>query len=486
MEDEKIKKKLQENIKIINDNFLNSKDLIVKTFNVCKTKCAIVYLKGLADVKVISEFVLKPAMENKNKIKGNFVEYIKTNIITFPEIEEVQDFKDMSTDITKGKAFVFLDGYNVALKLEVDSLKERSIQEPPTSAVLKGPREGFVENIKTNIALVKKILSTPNLKVENLKVGKQTNTIISVMFLDNIAEPEIVARIIERIKNINIDGVIDSYYVAQFLEEHRESIFKQVGSTEKPDVVAAKLLEGRVAILVDGSPIVLTLPFMLIEDLQSGDDYYGQHSHAKLVRVIRFISILITVLLPGMYIAIQLYHYKAIPLNFLTTIMNTTTGLPLTPFAEILFVLILFEVLYEASLRMPKYLGLALSVVGALILGDTAVKAGLISPPSVMIVALSGITLYTVPEQANQLSLLRFLNTLAGGVLGFYGMILINLFIIIYLNDFDSYGSAYLAPYAPRIKEDLKDAISKVDITNMKKRPKSIPHKNDIRQGGKK
>ena len=480
---EKIKVNLKENVQIIKKMFSGSEDVVVKNFSLLTAECALIYLKGLVDINHVTLNILKPAASATGEVEGDLLTYAMNNVFTFPEIEKVENYEEVAGELAKGKAYVFINGQTSALKFEVDSLKERSIQEPPTSAVLKGPREGFVEQLKTNVVLIKKILATPKLVTKNLKVGAQTNTNIAVMYLSGIADETVVDRIINRIKKINIDGIIDSYYVSQFLEEHRESMFKQVGQCEKPDIVAAKMLEGRVAILVDGSPIALTLPFILLEDLQSADDYYGQHSHTMLVRIIRLISALITILIPGMYIAIQLYHYKAIPLNFLTTIMNTTTGLPLTPFAEILFVLILFEILYEASLRMPKYLGLALSVVGALILGDTAVKAGLISPPSVMIVAISGITLYTVPEQSTQLSLIRFLNTLAGGILGFYGMVLLNLFLIMYLNDFDSYGAAYLAPFSPRVPEDLKDAISQVDLTNMIKRPKSIPQKNNIRQG---
>lgn len=284
-----------------------------------------------------------------------------------------------------------------------------------------------------------------------------------------------------------MDGIIDSNYVAGYLEERPNSMFKQIGNTEKPDIVCAKLLEGRIAIIVDGSPIVLTVPFIYVEDLQSGDDYYSNHVRASFVRWIRIFGIFVSILLPGIYIAIVMHHYKAIPLKFLITIVNTTKGLPLTPFAEILFVLILFEILYEASLRMPKYLGLALSIVGALILGDTAVKAGLISPPSVMIVAISGLTIYCIPDEAAQLYTLRFLFTLAGAFLGFFGITALMLFVITYLCDFDSYGSAYFAPLAPFVDTDAKDALYKADITNMKFRPRSIKNnkKNLVRQGGK-
>ena len=221
---------------------------------------------------------------------------------------------------------------------------------------------------------------------------------------------------------------------------------------------------------------MLTVPFVLLEDLQSADDYYSRSYRAVIMRIIRFIGVLIAVLLPGTYVAVQVYHYRVIPLKFLVTIVNSTQGLPMTPLVETIFVIILFEILYEASLRMPRYLGMALSIVGALILGDTAVKAGLISPPSVMIVALSGITFYTVPEQSIQLTVLRIFFTLVGGTMGFFGIISGIFFIVTLMCDMDSYGAPYLAPYAPYIKEDQKDFLFKQNVVGMKTLPRSIPN----------
>ena len=243
----------------------------------------------------------------------------------------------------------------------------------------------------------------------------------------------------------------------------------------------SKLLEGRVAILTDGSPIALTLPFILIEDLHSPDDYYQKSFRVSFVRLVRLIGVFAAVLLPGFYLAIELYHYKIIPLNLLVTLSNATANLPFGPLLEMLFVIILFEILYEANARMPRYLGMALSIVGALILGDTAVKAGLVSSPAVMIVALSGITIYTVPNEAGQLSLLRLGFTLAGGMMSFYGIVILLVFLIFYLANFNSYGSPYLAPMAPFIYGDQKDAIVKSPITKMKNRPISILNKNKVR-----
>lgn len=478
-----MEKNLDKNIALIKGKFNESEQLIVKKLKSGNTKCAVFYIVGLNDTELLSKFVITPLIENAEKISD--LNTLSENVLTLGECVESKTLDEMSEKLLKGKALLMVDGFKEGLILGVDKFKERAIAEPPTSAVLKGPRAGFVESLLTNLATLRKLLATPKLKTTNHVAGKYTQTAISVVYIDGVADNEVVEKINNRIKEIDIDGILDSNYVASFLEENPYSIFRQIGSSEKPDVVASKILEGRVAIIVDGSPMVLTLPFIYIEDLQSGDDYYNNNARATFVRWIRIASIFISLLTPALYIAIVLHHYKAIPLKFLITIINTTKGLPLTPFAEILFVLILFEILYEASLRMPKYLGLALSIVGALILGDTAVQAGLISPPAVMIVAVSGLTIYCLPDQAPQLYIFRMLFTLAGGMLGFFGITALMIFLISYLVDFDSYGTPYFAPVAPLVPKDLKDALYKCDIKKYKTRPRSIKNnkKNNIRQG---
>lgn len=476
-----MKTSLKENIKIIQKDFGNSNELIVKELECQGFSCAVIYLIGLTDTISLSKFIIEPILKSTTKLTPNNA----PKLLPLCETNEESDKEKIISALLKGKGILLFDNSDKSLILGIDKFKERAIAEPPTSTVLKGPRAGFVENLKTNLSVIRKILATPKLKTHSTEVGKYTRTTVTIVYLDGVADKKIVDTVKKRISKINIDGVLDSHYIAQYLEEKKYSMFKQIGNSEKPDIVCAKLLEGRVAILVDGSPMVLTVPFLYIEDIQSSDDYYSDNTRASFVRWVRIISIVISILTPALYIGIILHHYKAIPLKFLITIINTTKGLPLTPFAEILFVLLLFEILYEASLRMPKYLGMALSIVGALILGDTAVKAGLISPPAVMIVAISGLSIYCIPDQAPQLYLLRLLFTFAGGTLGIFGIASLGIFVILYLSDFDSYGGAYFAPISPLIKSDLKDSIVRTHITNIKTRPYSFSkrHPNKVRQG---
>jgi len=409
------------------------------------------------------------------------IDLIKEQIICGGKTEIIDDIDEMKRNVLIGQTLVFYNSSKSCIRVDTIQLEHRGITEPPTSAVIYGPREGFVESIKTNISLVRKRLPTPNLVVEGMNIGRYTKTKVSIVYIKDIADDKVVKRIHKQLEKIDIDGVIDSQYLLEFLEEKPLSIFKQVGKTEKPDVVTAKILEGRVAILVDGSPVVLTVPFIFLEDLQNSDDYYQKSFKITMIRFIRMFGIVIATLLPGIYVAMQLNHYKVLPVKFIVTIMNSTQDLPFTPFIETLFIVIVFELLYEASLRMPKALGIALSVIGALILGDTAVKAGFISPPAVLFVALSSTCFYTVPDQSVQLSFIRMLFTIIGGTFYMLGILVGVVFVFVYLVGMNGYGSPYIAPYSPFIKEDVKDSAIKLSIKRQITRPVCIPNKNRVR-----
>ncbi|MBQ0017054.1 MAG: spore germination protein [Clostridiales bacterium] len=458
-------------VETLNDNI----DIVKFDGKFLNTNYSIIYLQDYVNSELVGKLIIEPLLKVKRKPKKNLVDYLKKQVLLVGGNEEVKTIEDAEKCILDGNALLLLDGQKVAIKCALTKFEQRSVEEPPTSAVINGPREGFVENIKVNTVLIRKRLPTKALKIEQLQAGNYTKTKINLMYIKDIADKKIVKRIKDRLSKINIDGIIDSHYLVNYLEENKNSIFKQVGKAEKPDIVVAKMLEGRIAIIVDGSPIVLTVPFMLLEDLQNSDDYYQGSFRISFIRMIRFFGVTVSALLPGLYVAVQLYHYRIVPLKFLVTLTNSIQGLPFPPFLEMLFVIILFEILYESSLRMPKYLGIALGIVGALVLGDTAVKAGLISPPAVMIVALSGITFYTIPEQAPQLSILRMIFTLVGGTMGIFGILLGSMLLIFHLCSFNSFGVPYLAPYAPRIKDDLADGLVKKDVIGRDTRPISIP-----------
>ncbi len=302
------------------------------------------------------------------------------------------------------------------------------------------------------------------------------------MYIDSISRPEIIDKIRKKIQDIDVDGIPDSSYVSKILNERKTSLFKQVGSTERPDVLIERMLEGRAGIIVDGSPFALTLPYLLIEDFQAAEDYYISQYRANLVRALRVVAMIFSILLPSVFVAAQLFHLQIIPLNFLLTIVNGIKEIPFSPSLEMFFVLLIFELLNETSVRMPKYVGMALAVVGALVLGETAVNAGIVSTPAILIMALSGISIYAIPELVETTSVLRFIYLIIAGSLGGYGLILITAFLIIYLCSADNYGAPYLAPYSPVLLNDFQDGLYMNNVIGMVKRPEALGAKNRTRQ----
>lgn len=527
--------KLDERIEVYRKEFKENDSFKVRKFLAFNREFALLYIEEFADFDLISKDIIKPILtskkefkdeneqSDKNKIlldndiilnnfknnkneknktqqnkeksqlskqekqkedeeKGAFPNFIAKEILYSGELNLTSDLNEIIKKLTRGEKVLLIENEEVVILINTKKLEKRAIVEPPNNNVIRGPREGFVEDINTNLNLIKKRLVTTDLKIETLELGRFTKNKVAILYLTKIANKKIVKKIKKRLEEIDLDGIIDSYYLQDFLEEKPNSIFKQIGFTEKPDILVGKMLEGRVSILVDGSPVALTIPFLLIEDLQSSEDYYTENNKVTFIRILRIIGVLISITLPGLYISLQLYHYKALPLKFLVTIINSSQNIPMPPAVEVLFAFFMFEILYEASVRTPKSLGSSFNIIGALILGDTAIKSNLASAPTIMIVALSSIAIYLIPDSTNVVRLLRFGITLMGTILGIVGICVGLIFVIGYLCDFDSYGADYLSPIAPYTKGDFKDFFFKGNIKNMKKRPDAFSQKNVTRQ----
>lgn len=439
------------------------------------------FVSCLIDKDLLTSSVLSAIREVKIEPK-NIISQLENKVLRSFKIKKLSDQNMITNEILNGSVVIFVEGEKEFLSVPVVGKEKRSITEPPSEAVLRGPREGFIEDIETNLGLIRKRLKSPDLSVKEHTVGKRTQTKIKIVFLDGIVNPEVVKDIEKRIDDIEIDGIIDSFYIQELLIKSGEKFFKRIGTSEKPDVICAKILEGRVAIIVDGSPVVLTAPFLYFEDLQSPGDYYDIPARSTIVRFLRLVGLILAVTLPGIYVALQSYQYRVLPINFLISLLNSIEGLSFPPIIEILFVLFLFEILGEASVRMPKQLGMALSIIGALILGNTAVQAGIITPPSIVVVAISGITIYIIPDQASELSVIRTIMTLLGGIGGFYGLFLGFFVLVTYLVSIENFGAPYFAPYAPHVATDHKDGFIKKPLKSMIYRPKSFKTMDSIRQ----
>ena len=463
----------------IKNAYSDSDDLIVKNFDVNLGAAAVCYLDGFIDKDILTRDVLSSLTGTTLSVPV----YDCLKNLPFPETIDVSvELGDVLSHIAKGDVVLLIDGAEGCFCFPLRQTVMRGITEPPTESVLRGPREGFIEDIKANTTLIRRKIKSEKLVITNMSVGEQTHTSVAVCYIDGIADKTIISTVKERISKIKTDGILDSYYIEQYLCENKYSLFTQVGSSEKPDVVAAKLLEGRIAIIVDGSPSVLTVPFLLFEAMQDAYDYYSNDWRASLIRIFRIIGMLLTIFLPAAYVAFETFHFHLLPLKFLITLLNATSGIPFPPQIEILLVLLLFEILNQASIRMPRFLGISLSIVGAIVLGDTAVKAGLISSPAVLIIALSSIGIFCVPSQVNVISMLRAIFVCIAAVLGLYGLLIATIMTVCYIVSINNYGTPFAAPFAPIVSSDLKDGLLKSLNVNQKTRPLSFPNHNRRRK----
>lgn len=470
---------VEKNIEYYKSKLNNSFDISSRIIMMGETKLGMLFIKSVMDKEIFVTSIMSPLLN----FKGKKVDYdiLEKDVLKIFELERVESESDIITKLTQNNLIIFVQGEKGAIATDMEKVPVRTPAEPPTSSVIMGPREGFVEDIKSNIALIRTRLKTDKLVIKDFEVGRYTKTKVCLFSLNGITDEELIKKVSKKIEEIDIDGILDSHYLLSFLQEGKNLLFKQIGTTEKPDIVAAKMLEGRIAIAVDGSPIILTLPFVFLEDLQSSNDYYTNPIYVTFMRIIRALGVFLATVLPGVFLSFRLYHYKALPLKYLITVANSTQGLPFSPFIEMVFILILFQILYEVSLRLPRYLGIATSIVGALVLGDTGVKAGLISSPVVIIIAMSIIAVYTVPEQAPQLTVLRAIFILLGGTFGILGIVAGMIYFVNEMNSLNFYDVPYLAPFSPKISKDMKDALYKASVTQMEERPVITKTKNKVR-----
>ena len=471
-----------EKIRNILSLFGNCFDIEQRSFSLKDNRYTVMFVDENTDKELLAKNIIAPLTQKEWKRAPNADEIV--NFVACPvKIESAFSEEEIAGSIAEGNVVLLAEGFGEALVMNLRKVAMRPVSEPPTSPVLKGPREGFCEDLITTLSLLRRRLKKPKLRFEKLSVGIYTNTDLAIVWIKGITDERLVAKIRERIEKIDIDGVLDSSYLVRYLEEKRNSLFRQIGTTEKPNILAAKMLEGRIGVIVDGSPIALTMPFLIFETIQDSNDYHKRDWRISMIRCVRVIAVFLAVILPAYYVALQEFQYQLLPLKFLITLKNATQGLPLTPTLETLLVLILFEVLNEAGIRMPRYVGMALSVVGAIVLGDTAVKAGILSSAAVLIIAVSGIGLYCVPDDAGVFSVLRILGVSVAGVSGVFGLTLFVLVILVYVCGMNEYATPYLAPFSPIIMKDLKDGILKEGVDEMKTRPFSIPNINETRQG---
>ncbi len=418
----------------------------------------VLYIINLCDKKYVTESVLKPvSITNSQKITQDSV----TKTLAALPLAECANEEDAVKKILSGNAVITINFNSAYRAYAVDSKSEdgRSISEPESEAVVRGPRQGFVESAEANVTLLRKIIKSASLKVIDFTFGKNTATSVKVMYYDGIVRKDVLKRLIDKLNNVKMPSCVDSGYLEQLLQSKEFYLFSEVGNSEKPDKIASKILGGRIAIICDGSPVVLTVPYLFTESIQSAEDYLKNIYYASFIRLLRFFGMIIAVFLPSIYIAMLEFHKGALPFSLYKLQSVARNDVPFDLFTETLVVLIIFEIVREVGVRMPKAVGDALSVVGGLILGDAAIKAGLTSETVVVIAALTGICNFMNPTYMNVNVLLRFVNLFLAKAFGFFGISAGFLTLLAILCSKKSFGVPYMFPFAPSSNQILTDTI---------------------------
>ncbi|WP_179876784.1 spore germination protein [Bacillus wiedmannii] len=484
-----LSKNLQENIEIIKGVFGKNACLKIRNIELRDTQLiGILYLEGLADTNNIQDFILRSILTENNKRSQttsltDIVKYMKQHILTVGQVTVTSQMEQIIEAMLSGNTVLLFNSHTEACIASTKGQMERAITEPTSQNVVRGPRDGFTESLQTNVSLIFRRIKNPKLQFEKKTIGEITRTEVGIIYINTIANPDVVKEIHQRIENIHMDGVQESSYIEAALTEENFTPFPTVYNTERPDIIVAGLLEGRVAIVVDGTPFVLLAPALFVQFLQSNEDYYQAAFIATCTRFLRYISFFFSMLMPGIFIALTCYHQEIIPSSLLISLASQRGGVPFPPVIEVILMEITFEILREAGIRLPRSIGSAVSIVGALVLGDAAVQAGIVSPATVIIVAFTGISNFVLPAYNFSITvrLLRFVFLILGGVLGIFGLMIGIMALFIHLCDIRSFTVPYLFPYAPFNKESQKDALYRTPILNRKKRPKFLNFINKLR-----
>ena len=456
-----IKASLQENMIYLYGQFGSSADLVIRDLTIAGTEAAIITCEGMVDKGLIARSVVEPILqaEHMPRRPQDQFEYIRSQVVTHIDTKDVYQFSQAVELLLSGFALLLIDGVACCEAYGVQGYPTRSIEDSETQAQERGAREGFVETLKMNMTLVRRRLKTPQARFESMTIGKSTNTMICLCYMQDRVDQDILDEVKRRLSRMKLDIVLESGYIQPFLDTSIKSMFSAVGVVERPDSFCAKVSEGRVGILVDGTPFALVVPYLFVENFHSPDDYAMRPYYTFFLRVLKMISFFISILLPGLYVAIATFHQELLPESVLYDIVATHSRTPLPIMLEAILIHVIYEILREAGLRIPKQMGHAVSIIGAIVIGDAAVTAGVIAPPMLIIVAISAITSYVTPALFEPISILRFLFIFAGGFLGFYGIVLLSVVVLANMCAINPYGVPYMSPISPYYKSALRDML---------------------------
>ena len=472
-----ISKVLEDNLKTVMDLFNNSADLVeFKFLTLIESKAALVYIDGLCNKNGMNDNIVKPIMESlvdENDIK---------NTISASENEYIYTMEEVIKAVTNGLVVLFHENLDYGLSIDLIEFERRAVEQSMSERVIRGPKESFVEDINVNRTLVRRKIKNNNLVFEDYIFGKQTNTQVSIVYVDGIVNPEILKDVKKRLEELDLEWVLDAHYIKEGISDTPLSLIETTYNTEKPDVFAAKILEGRIGIICDGSPNAITLPKLFVENIMSAEDYYLRPFYASFLRLLRLLAFVTSVMLPGVYVALSTFHQEMLPTDLLVTMANQRAGVPLSAFFEAFIMIFFFEFLKESGLRLPQPIGQTVTIVGGLVIGQASVEAGVISAVMIIVIGASGITEFVNPSLREFIVIYRLILLVLGGTLGLFGVTCGSSVMIFHLVGLKSFGVPFLYPIAPFDKAGTSDFIIRTRVEKNKYRPKYISNPQNRRK----
>ncbi|WP_053001494.1 spore germination protein [Priestia aryabhattai] len=436
-------------------------------------KAAVIHLDGLADENIINENIMTPLIqwlkESNQVVTVEEIEEQIPQMLTVSQLTIKENWHEFVSAVLTGDTVILMNGSSKIFIGNTKKLQSRAVTEPTSQTVVRGPKDSFTENLRTNTSLIRARIQDSNLRLDNMKIGSVTHTDIGIMYIQGNADERIVEEIKERLKGIEVDGILESNYIEEFIRDDRTTIFPLLLNTERPDAVVGNLLEGRIAIIVQGTPFVLIAPAIFSQFFQSPEDYYQNYYIASFLRILRFGSFFLSMYASAIYLALITHHQGLIPNTLMVSLMAQRERVPFPAIVEMLVMELAFEMLREAGIRMPRAIGPAVSIVGALILGQAAVEAGFVSAAVVIIVAISAISNFTLPSTSivNAARGFRFILILISAFIGLYGILLMTLCIWLHISSLRSFGVPYFSPFAPFDFKEQKDTLARFSLPSL-------------------
>ncbi|MEK4518712.1 spore germination protein [Paenibacillus sp. FSL H8-0122] len=484
---------LEETVERLRKIFNNDGTLrvrIIENSQGAPVRCGLIYVDGMVDRNLIQTGIIKPILayqpaEQEHRDPAALMERIRMTVIDTPDVMVSEELDGLIGAIVSGKAVLLLEGYAGGLIINVQGWDSRAIEEPTTEKTVRGPREGFTESLLVNLTLIRRRVRDPDLKIEFMEIGTRSKTQTCICYMGSLASPDIIKELYDRLEKVEIDLILDTGYLSELIRDEPYSPFETVGSTERPDTLVSKIMEGRVAVLVEGTPFALTVPYVFVENFQASEDYYINYYFASFNRVLRVLGAFMSISIPAGYIALVTYAQEMVPTLLLLSIATARQSVPFPTIVEALLMLTIFEVLREAGARIPTSIGQAVSIVGALVLGQAAVDARIVSAPMVIVVGLTGITTLLNPRLTGPLIIARLALLGSTFFLGLYGYFFGLLGLVIHLMSLRSFGVSYMLGVGSIRPQDIKDTTIRAPWWDMNLRPAVIGMRNRRRKPSK-